>query len=84
MDVAVDHDRKLVTAMAVRHFVPSRVEQELLAQVFELLCMPREQRASVESADHDLIGNRRDHHARNPRTVTATRSAAVSCRRVAS
>lgn len=40
MDVAVDHERKRMPAVTVRQFAASRIEKQLLTQVFELLCNP--------------------------------------------
>ena len=40
MDVALGHDRKPLPAVTVRQFTASRIEKQLLTQVFELLCSP--------------------------------------------
>lgn len=50
-----------VTALVAREFVPSRIEHQLLAQVFELVCGPRcvgdESRlASQDAAEADDRG----------------------------
>jgi hypothetical protein len=41
MDGSSKHGGKAMTAMVVRQFTPSRIERQLLAQVFELVCGPR-------------------------------------------
>jgi hypothetical protein len=50
MDVAVDHDCKRMPAMTVRQFAPSRLEKQLLIQVFELAFNPQRQTNPLESA----------------------------------
>ena len=41
MDGSFKHAGNAVTAMVVRQFTPSRIERQLLAQVFELVCARR-------------------------------------------
>ncbi len=51
MDVAVNHDRRRVLAVRSRQFAPSRIERQLLTQVFEWLCNSPTQVEHPESAD---------------------------------
>lgn len=41
MDGVLNHASKGMTASVVRQFAPSRIERQLLAQVFELVCGQR-------------------------------------------
>jgi hypothetical protein len=38
MDVALNDAGNAVVALVVRQFTPSRIEKQLLAQVFDLIC----------------------------------------------
>jgi hypothetical protein len=78
MDVAVNHDGKLTTAMTVRQFAPSRIEKQLLAQVFELLMTPR---SSADSMGHDGVGTPCHDQAYAPRPVVATSTPETLTRR---
>ena len=41
MEGVLDRGAEDVTALVAREFTPSRIEHQLLAQVFELVCGPR-------------------------------------------
>lgn len=61
MDVALGHDRKQLPAVTVRQFAASRIEKQLLTQVFELLCNP------LSRVEHSQSPGRM---ATNPRSET--------------
>jgi hypothetical protein len=69
MDVAVDHDRKRMLAPAVRQFAPSRIEKQLLTQVFELLCNP------PSKVEHSESTSRETTRARSETQVSSELSA---------
>ena len=41
MDRPLNNAGNALTAVVIRQFTPSRIERQLLAQVFELVCGPR-------------------------------------------
>jgi len=81
MDVAVNQDGKLTTATTVRQFAPSRVEKQLLAQVFELLMTPR---PSADSMSRDGAGTPFHDQAHAPLTVRVNSTPETLSRRAAS
>jgi hypothetical protein len=56
MDGALKDAGNAMAAMVVRQFTPSRIERQLLAQVFDLVCCQRseveESRSTGQSAAH--------------------------------
>ena len=59
MDDSRKGGSKRVIALVVRQFAPSRIEQQLLAQVFDLVCYDRQKltNSSTErQADHQPAG----------------------------
>jgi hypothetical protein len=63
MDGSCKHAANAMTAMVVRQFTSSRIERQLLAQVFELICAPQcaldtsrsatQAAAGIQSMRHD-------------------------------
>jgi len=63
MDDARQGDGNAVTAKVVRQFAPSRIERQLLAQVFDLVShdQPNLTNVSAEWSEHHLSAVPRDH-----------------------
>ena len=57
MDDSRKGNRNAAIALVVRQFAPSRIERQLLAQVFDLVCQEQQPRISSSTgrcADHQL------------------------------
>ena len=69
MDVAIVHDRKRMPAVPVRQFAASRVEKQLLCQVFELLlCNPPTRVEFPESMGREATATQSAPHISNDRS----------------
>ncbi len=59
MDVSGNRAGNAMTATVVRQFTPSRIERELLAQVFELVCGQRREVEAPACEEPYAPGTRR-------------------------
>lgn len=77
MDGTVNHGANAITTAVIREFTPSRIEQQLLAQVFEMVFIPQCREASSVETEADARTRRvvdEDQHANE--TPNAGRCAA--------